>query len=128
MLDVALILPIQIIVNGLLSIRVSQMSWCSFCVDLNSLTIIKRINNSEKVDALENWRELKLFSPAEAAGIVQEKVKKTGEKDAGIKEKQNQSIGIDAVDPARHRCRCISLSSLSYQAINDPSYKRVQSQ
>ena len=80
MLDVALILPIQIIVNSLLSIRVSQMSWCSFCVDLNSLTIIKRINNSEKVDALENWRELNLFSQAEAAGIVQEKVKKTGGK------------------------------------------------
>lgn len=61
--------PVSPAIRSLVSIRVSQMNWCAFCVDLNSLTIMKRINNSEKVDALENWRESELFSPDEAAAL-----------------------------------------------------------
>ncbi|BCA96512.1 alkyl hydroperoxide reductase AhpD [Legionella antarctica] len=61
--------PVSPVIRSLVSIRVSQINWCSFCVDLNSLTIMKRINNSEKVDALENWRESGLFSPDEATAL-----------------------------------------------------------
>jgi len=61
--------PVSPVIRSLVSIRVSQMNWCAFCVDLNSLTIMKRINNSEKVDALLNWRESELFSPDEAAAL-----------------------------------------------------------
>ncbi len=61
--------PVKPVIRSLVSIRVSQMNWCSFCVDLNSLTIMKRINNSEKVDALEHWRESELFSPDEVAAL-----------------------------------------------------------
>ncbi|HAT8252087.1 TPA: carboxymuconolactone decarboxylase family protein [Legionella pneumophila] len=61
--------PVSPAIRSLVSIRVSQMNWCAFCVDLNSLTIMKRINNREKVDALENWRESELFSPDEAAAL-----------------------------------------------------------
>jgi len=61
--------PVPSVIRSLVSIRVSQMNWCSFCVDLNSLTIMKRIKNSEKVDALEYWRESTLFSPDEVAAL-----------------------------------------------------------
>jgi len=61
--------PVPSVIRSLVSIRVSQMNWCSFCVDLNSLTIMKRINNSEKIDALEHWRDSNLFSPIEVAAL-----------------------------------------------------------
>lgn len=61
--------PVPPVIRSLVSIRVSQMNWCSFCVDLNSLTIMKRVNNIEKIDALEHWRESKLFSPIEIAAL-----------------------------------------------------------
>jgi len=61
--------PVPPIIRSLVSIRVSQMNWCSFCVDLNSLTLMKRINNSEKIDALENWRDSELFAPNEVAAL-----------------------------------------------------------
>ena len=61
--------PVSPVIRSLVSIRVSQMNWCSFCVDLNSLTIMKRITNCEKIDALENWRASELFSPAEVAAL-----------------------------------------------------------
>ena len=31
--------------------------------------MMNRINNRDKIDALENWRESELFSPAEAAAL-----------------------------------------------------------
>lgn len=61
--------PVSPIIRSLVSIRVSQMNWCAFCVDLNSLTIMKHIKNNEKVNALAHWRESKLFSPAEVAAL-----------------------------------------------------------
>ncbi|KTD64296.1 carboxymuconolactone decarboxylase family protein [Legionella spiritensis] len=61
--------PVSPVIRSLVSIRVSQMNWCSFCVDLNSLIIMKRIKNNEKADALERWRESTIFSPDEIAAL-----------------------------------------------------------
>jgi alkylhydroperoxidase family enzyme len=61
--------PVSPIIRSLVSIRVSQMNGCSFCVDLNSLTIMKHIKNSDKIDALLNWRHSALFSPDESAAL-----------------------------------------------------------
>ncbi len=61
--------PVDPAIRSLVSIRVSQMNWCSFCVDLNSLITMQRINSYEKVNAVEAWRKSKLFSPAETAAL-----------------------------------------------------------
>lgn len=61
--------PLSPVIRSLVSIRVSQMNWCNFCVDLNSFTMMKRINNCDKVDALTNWRAAKLFSQDEIAAL-----------------------------------------------------------
>ncbi|WP_133139286.1 carboxymuconolactone decarboxylase family protein [Legionella genomosp. 1] len=61
--------PVPPIIRSLVSIRISQMNWCSFCVDLNSFTIMKCIKDDDKVLALGNWRGSKLFSPAEFAAL-----------------------------------------------------------
>ncbi len=61
--------PVPKAIRALVSIRVSQMNWCAFCVDLNMLLMIKNVGEQEKIDAIEHWRDSNLFSPAEVAAL-----------------------------------------------------------
>src|SRR5680860_1334785 len=55
--------PIKPAFRSLVTVRVSQINTCSFCVDLNSATLMKRGVSLEKVEALETWRQSNLFNP-----------------------------------------------------------------
>src|SRR5262245_7704682 len=57
--------PIDPALRSLVTVRVSQINTCSFCVDLNSATLIKRGVSLEKVEALETWRQSNLFDQRE---------------------------------------------------------------
>ena len=59
--------PIDPALRSLVTVRVSQINTCSFCVDLNSATLMKRGVSLEKVEALETWRQSNLFNPREQA-------------------------------------------------------------
>jgi alkylhydroperoxidase family enzyme len=48
-------------------VRVSQISWCRFCVDINASIFAERSGSLEKLEALERWRENELFSKKEKA-------------------------------------------------------------
>ena len=49
--------PIDPALRSLVTVRVSQINHCPFCVDLNSATLLERGASQEKVEALEAWRE-----------------------------------------------------------------------
>jgi AhpD family alkylhydroperoxidase len=49
--------PIDPALRSLVTVRVSQINACPFCVDLNSATLLKRGVSMEKVEALEGWRQ-----------------------------------------------------------------------
>lgn len=57
--------PIDPALRSLVTVRVSQINGCAFCVDLNSATLLKRGVSLEKVQALANWRNSDLFTPRE---------------------------------------------------------------
>jgi len=59
--------PIDAPLRSLVTVRVSQINTCSFCVDLNSATLLKRAVSLEKVEALETWRQSNLFDQREQA-------------------------------------------------------------
>jgi AhpD family alkylhydroperoxidase len=48
-------------------LRVSQINWCRFCVDLNMSLLAKRADSVEKMEAVESWRESTLFDEKERA-------------------------------------------------------------
>ena len=56
-------LPPQL--RSLITVRVSQINWCEFCVDVNAMTLAKRAGNTDKVEALDNWRHNELFTEKE---------------------------------------------------------------
>jgi len=57
--------PIDPALRSLVTVRVSQINSCPFCVDINSATLLKRGVSLDKVDALETWRQSNLFDSRE---------------------------------------------------------------
>lgn len=57
--------PVDHVLRSLVTVRVSQINWCRFCVDINSATLAKRTGSMEKVEALDHWKESELFTDKE---------------------------------------------------------------
>jgi AhpD family alkylhydroperoxidase len=58
------------VLRSLLTVRVSQLNWCSFCVDINSATLARRTGSMAKVEALAEWRTSTLYSAPERAALA----------------------------------------------------------
>jgi AhpD family alkylhydroperoxidase len=61
--------PLDPVLRSLVTVRISQMNWCQFCVDINSATLAKRSGSQAKVEALESWRESNQFDAKEKAAL-----------------------------------------------------------
>ncbi len=61
--------PLSPALRSLVTVRVSQINHCSFCVDINSATLLKRGVAMEKVEALAGWRDSPLFSEEERLAL-----------------------------------------------------------
>lgn len=57
--------PLSPVIRSLVTVRVSQINTCNFCVDINSATLAKRSGSMEKVDTLAKWKESDLFDEKE---------------------------------------------------------------
>lgn len=57
--------PIDPVLRSLITVRVSQINGCRFCIDINSAMLAKRTGSMNKVDALERWQESELFDNKE---------------------------------------------------------------
>lgn len=61
--------PLDPALRALVTVRVSQINHCAFCVDINSATLLKRGVAVEKIDALANWRDSAAFDAAERVAL-----------------------------------------------------------
>ena len=61
--------PLSPALRSLVTVRVSQINWCRFCVDLNTATLLKRGVAMEKVEALEDWQGSTRFDARERAAL-----------------------------------------------------------
>jgi AhpD family alkylhydroperoxidase len=61
--------PLDPVLRSLVTVRVSQLNWCRFCVDINSATLASRAGSMAKVEALEGWRESDLFDARERLAL-----------------------------------------------------------
>jgi len=62
--------PIDPALRALLTVRISQINHCRFCVDINSATVLKRGVSEEKLLALEDWRTSPLYDERERATLA----------------------------------------------------------
>lgn len=61
--------PLDPVLRSLVTVRVSQINWCRFCVDLNSATLLKRGASVDQVEALECWRDSELFDARQRVAL-----------------------------------------------------------
>ena len=61
--------PIAPTLRSLVTVRVSQINHCAFCVDINSATLAKRGVSMDKIAALDAWRDSPMFQPEERLAL-----------------------------------------------------------
>jgi len=61
--------PLSPALRSLVTVRVSQINHCAFCVDINSATLLKRGVAEDKVLALSEWRSSGLYSDDERLAL-----------------------------------------------------------
>jgi len=61
--------PIEPMLRSLLTVRISQINHCPFCVDINSRTLLQRGLPEVKLLALAEWRQSALFSERERVAL-----------------------------------------------------------
>ena len=61
--------PLDPALRSLVTVRVSQINHCAFCVDINSATLLKRGVSQDKAEALQDWRSSNLFDDREIAAL-----------------------------------------------------------
>lgn len=57
--------PIDPILRSLITVRVSQINSCLFCIDINSAVLAERTDSIEKVSAIKRWQDSNLFDSKE---------------------------------------------------------------
>jgi len=57
--------PLSPALRSMVTVYVSQINHCRFCIDINSSTLLKRGANMEKIDALQKWESSDLFTQEE---------------------------------------------------------------
>lgn len=61
--------PLSPVLRSLVTVRVSQINWCRFCIDINSATLAKRTGSMDKVESLAQWKESDLFNEMEKVAL-----------------------------------------------------------
>ncbi|MBI2508844.1 MAG: carboxymuconolactone decarboxylase family protein [Betaproteobacteria bacterium] len=91
--------PVEPALRSLITVRVSQINHCPFCVDLNSATLMERGASPEKVEALARWRESELFSQRERAALdyAEAMTLSQGGVDDGLMDRLRRHFGDDAI-------------------------------
>ncbi|MBI3285630.1 MAG: carboxymuconolactone decarboxylase family protein [Burkholderiales bacterium] len=61
--------PIDPALRSLITVRISQINWCLFCVDLNSATALERAVSADKLRDLSRFEESPLYDEREKAAL-----------------------------------------------------------
>ena len=61
--------PLSPELRSLITVRVSQLNKCTFCVDINTMMLIRRAGTEEKCLKLADWQQSPLFSSQERAAL-----------------------------------------------------------
>jgi len=115
--------PLDPALRSLVTVRVSQINHCPFCVDLNSATLTKRGTAPEKVEALARWRESAHFDERERAALeyAEAMTYPDGGVDENIFERLKQHFDDDAIIELTGLVAFQNLSSKFNAALGVPS-------
>lgn len=62
--------PLNPALRSLITVRVSQVNWCAYCVDINSATDLKRSVGRAQLETLKDFDKSPLFSDREKVALL----------------------------------------------------------
>ena len=91
--------PLDPALRSVLTVRVSQINHCRFCVDINGATLLRRGVSEDKLLALEDWRRSTLFDERERVALdyAEAMTRADREVDDGLMARIKQHFDDDAV-------------------------------
>lgn len=91
--------PLDPGLRSLLTVRVSQINHCRFCIDINSATLLRRGVSEDKLLALEDWRTSNLFDERERVALdyAEAMTRSDREVDDALMERLRQHFDDDPV-------------------------------
>jgi AhpD family alkylhydroperoxidase len=87
------------VLRSLVTVLVSQLNGCRFCVDINSATLLKRGVPSEKIAVLNSWQKSDLFTEQERVALeyAEAVTLRSDAIDEGIMERLKKYFDDDAI-------------------------------
>lgn len=91
--------PLDPALRSLLTVRVSQINHCPFCIDLNGATLLRRGVSEDKLWALDDWRSSNLFDERERVALEYAEAMSYSDRgvDDGLMVRVRQHFDEDAV-------------------------------
>jgi AhpD family alkylhydroperoxidase len=113
--------PIAPALRSLVTVRVSQINHCAFCVDINSETLAKRGMPMAKIETLENWCGNPLFAPEEQVALEYAEAMTINRVDDDLRRRLKQYWDDDAIVELTGLIAFQNLSSKFNAALAVPS-------
>ena len=89
--------PIPPALRSLVTVRVSQINHCAFCVDINSATLAKRGVPMAKIERLDKWRDSPSFTPEERVALDYAEAMSLNRVDDDLRQRLKQHWDDDAI-------------------------------
>jgi AhpD family alkylhydroperoxidase len=113
--------PIAPSLRSLVTVRVSQINHCAFCVDINSATLAKRGAPMGKIDALPGWRDSDLFDEEERFALEYAEAMTLNRVDDDLRERLKARWSDDALVELTGLIAFQNLSSKFNAALDVPA-------
>jgi len=113
--------PLSPALRALVTVRVSQINHCAFCVDINSATLQKRGVSDEKIDALGGWRESALYDARERQALEWAEAMTLNQVDDALRARLKAAWGEDEIVELTGLVAFQNLSSKFNAALDVPA-------
>jgi AhpD family alkylhydroperoxidase len=113
--------PLSPALRSLVTVRVSQINHCAFCVDINSATLAKRGVKPDKIDALPDWRNSGLFTVEERLALDYTEAMTLNKVDGTLRDQLKQQFNDDTLVELTGLIAFQNLSSKFNAALDIPS-------
>lgn len=113
--------PLPPALPALVTVRVSQINHCAFCIDINSATLQKRGVPEAKIDALADWRESPLFDESERIALEWTEAMTLNSVDDALRARVKAALSEDALVELTGLVAFQNLSSKFNAALDVPA-------
>lgn len=113
--------PIAPALRSLITVRVSQINHCAFCVDINSATLAKRGVPMEKIEDLATWQDSALFDADERLALEFAEATTLSRVDANLRKRLKERWSDDFIVELTGLIAFQNLSSKFNAALDVPA-------